>query len=148
MRVAAGVVLDGSLRGSGERYQLGRGALVAVSASRQWVRDAWFVGGTVGLGASRTAIAPESDPAAAQHLVATDASLGVTAGRTFARRVSPYLLARGFGGPVLWDGKTGSDVDHYQLGAGASVSAAALTIVVDISVLGAQSASLGLSLRL
>lgn len=47
------------------------------------------------------------------------------------------------------DDVVGSDVHHVQLGAGASVTTAAgLSVLVDVSVVGEQSASLGVSLRL
>lgn len=151
-RLAAGVVLDGSLRGAGRTYELGRGELIAASVTRQIVRGAWFFTGTFALGASRTTTVEDRPGAAPVSVIATDASLGATAGRTFARRVSPYLLTRGFGGPVFWrvdgDDLVGSDVHHFQLGAGVSVTTASgLAVVVDVSVLGEQSASVGVALR-
>jgi hypothetical protein len=47
-----------------------------------------------------------------------DVRLGVAAGYTFFERLSPYLTARAFGGPVLWNELTGTDLYHYQLGVG------------------------------
>ena len=47
---------------------------------------------------------------------------GAVAAMTFGRLLTPYALARAFGGPVLWryNGAriNGTDVHHYQLGAG------------------------------
>lgn len=85
-------------------------------------------------------------------LVAVDFRLGVMAGRTFGA-VSPYVLARGFGGPVSWtlDGMdvSGTDTHHYQVGAGASFATdGGLAVSLDVSALGEQAASLGMSLRL
>ena len=79
-------------------------------------------------------------------------ALGAIAGRRFGG-FSPYLLARLFGGPVMWrlDGEdlTGSDTTHVQLGAGASYTTPfGLTAVVDVSAIGERSAALALSWRL
>jgi hypothetical protein len=56
---------------------------------------------------------------------ALDVRLGATAGYPLARGVSLYALARTFGGPIFWrvqgDAVTGTDLYHYQLGAGAAV---------------------------
>ncbi|MBA3500260.1 MAG: hypothetical protein H0T65_07805, partial [Deltaproteobacteria bacterium] len=78
--------------------------------------------------------------------------IGVMAGRTFGS-VSPYVLARGFGGPVAWtlDGMsvTGTDTSKFQLGAGANVALPGdLAMQLDISALGERSISLGASYRL
>ena len=74
-------------------------------------------------------------------------------GRTLGRIWNPYVLARGFGGPVWWtvDGSavSGTDTRHFQLGAGLSVATSiGLAINVDISALGEQAASLGATWRL
>jgi hypothetical protein len=86
------------------------------------------------------------------RFTAGDVRIGAIAGRTFGP-VSPYVLARGFGGPVWWavDGAStvGSDTRHFQLGAGLSLTTSfGLTIVADVSALGEQAASLGASWRL
>ena len=72
--------------------------------------------------------------------------------RTFGA-FSPYLLARAFAGPVLWnwDGEdiTGTDTHHFQLGAGASVSIGPrVTLLVDLAALGERAASLGMAVNL
>ena len=68
-------------------------------------------------------------------LSAFDLRLGVVAGKTIAHAVTPYLLARAFGGPVFWSGggksATGTDADHYQLGAGVSVRVGRFDLVVE-----------------
>jgi len=55
-------------------------------------------------------------------LYAFDARVGITIGKTFWNTLSPYAVARAFGGPVLWslDGKSvlAGDLYHVQLGAG------------------------------
>jgi hypothetical protein len=74
-------------------------------------------------------------------------------GVTLANRVSPYVMARGFGGPVKWqlDGRdiTGTDQHHYQLGVGSSISLPFhMSALVDASLLGERSLSLGVALAL
>jgi hypothetical protein len=68
-------------------------------------------------------------------LSAFDLRLGVVAGKTIAHAVTPYLLARAFGGPVFWSGGgrsvTGTDANHYQLGAGLSVRVGRVDLVFE-----------------
>jgi len=68
-------------------------------------------------------------------LSAFDLRLGVVAGKTIAHAVTPYLLARAFGGPVFWSqagrSVTGTDANHYQLGAGLSVRVGRVDLVVE-----------------
>jgi hypothetical protein len=53
---------------------------------------------------------------------AFDLRLGVIAGTTVFEMLSPYIVARAFGGPVFWHygrrAQTGTDIAHYQLGVG------------------------------
>ena len=73
-------------------------------------------------------------------LSAFDVRLGVVAGKTIAHVVTPYVLARAFGGPVFWSSggqsATGTDANHYQLGAGVSVRARRVDFVVEGAPLG------------
>jgi hypothetical protein len=59
-------------------------------------------------------------------LGAIDARFGITVGKTFFDRLSPYGVVRAFGGPVLWSyaGQTagGTDLYHFQIGAGLVVA--------------------------
>jgi hypothetical protein len=141
VRGSLGAVLDGTLTDGMDTHDLGPGIVGGVAVSRPWSFGAFFVIGSAGFSASRatTPVAP---------LVGTDVRVGAVAGRRFGP-VSPYLLARAFGGPVMWNDLTGSDATHVQLGAGASVTTASgLSFLVDVSALGERSASLGVSLRL
>ena len=140
-RGSLGVIVDGSI----DDHDMTAGAVVGVGASRQWTRDYWFVTGSAGVS---VAAASSND----ERFTAGDFRIGAIAGRTFGI-VSPYLLARGFGGPVWWtvDGMStvGSDTRHFQIGGGLSVTTSfGLTIVADVSALGEQAASLGVSWRL
>ncbi len=59
---------------------------------------------------------------------ALDLRLGGIVGVTLFDAISPYALARVFGGPIFWrylgDSVTGTDVYKYQLGAGVALRAA------------------------
>ncbi len=120
--------------------------------AKQWSRGDWFLTGTYSLSMSRTTTGLAVD-AQRETLIATDLfRVGVMAGRTFGP-LSPYVLARGFAGPVFWrlDGMDvgGSDIYFFQLGAGASfTTSSGFSLVVDVSALGEQSASLGMAVRI
>jgi hypothetical protein len=72
---------------------------------------------------------------AASTLSAFDVRLGVVAGKTIAHAVTPYVLARAFGGPVFaslaGNSVTGTDANHYQVGAGVSVHVGRFDAVVE-----------------
>ncbi|MBA3458262.1 MAG: hypothetical protein H0T42_34590 [Deltaproteobacteria bacterium] len=152
MRASLGAVLGGSLDGEGRAYDIGPGFVVGASIAKQWVRGDWFLAGSFSVAASRTTTTESVPGAPRETLVAVDvARAGITAGRTFGP-VSPYVLARAFGGPVFWELDAmdvgGTDVHHYQLGAGASVTTGSLSVLLDVSALGEQAASIGFALRL
>lgn len=44
--------------------------------------------------------------------------VGLVAGYTVFDRLTPYAVARVFGGPVFWRGGVGTDAYHLQLGLG------------------------------
>jgi len=133
-------------------FDMGTGLVGSVSGSRRWSLGAdkkWFVTGSVTASAGTT----HTSGASSERFTATDLRGGVIAGRTFADRLSPYLLVRGFGGPVMWkvggSDVTGTDTHHYQIGVGVSLALPiGLSGVIDLSLLGEQAASIGLSWRL
>lgn len=139
-RGSLGVIVDGSV----DHHDMTPGGVVAAGVSRQWTPGRFFVTGSAGVS---VALASAKDA----RFTAGDFRIGAIAGRTFGI-VSPYVLARGFGGPVWWTvdamSTVGSDTRHFQLGAGLSVTTSSLTVVVDVSALGEQAASLGASWRL
>jgi hypothetical protein len=151
VRGSIGTVLDGTLEGEGRTHDIGPGIVGAASASKQWAFGAWFVTGSLGAGVSRTTTL--EDGGGRQSLVGIDViRAGVLAGRTFGV-ASPYVMARGFGGPVFWTldamDVRGTDTSKFQLGAGVSVTTASgLSLLLDVSALGERSASLGMSYRL
>lgn len=153
VRATLGALLDGRLE-RGEVHDIGPGFVGGLAVARQWTFGdrAWFVTGSASISIAATSTR-EAGAASDSRFVALDARGGAIAGRTFARIWSPYVLARGFGGPVWWtvDGMdtTGTDTRHFQLGAGLSVATSiGLTLVLDVSALGEQAASMGASWRL
>ena len=81
-----------------------------------------FVLVSVGVVASSTVTSEEDGPHAFHGL---DARLSLAVGKTFFRIFSPYAVARGFLGSATWERlsrtSVGTDVHHFQLGAGAHV---------------------------
>jgi hypothetical protein len=153
VRLAAGAILGGQLDGDEMpgTFDMGRGFVGSVSGARRWAlgEGRWFVTGSTSITAGSTTTSGAAD----ERLTAFDVRIGAIAGRTFADVVSPYVLTRVFGGPVLWtvagDDVAGSDPTHLQLGAGVSIATAyGLSAVIDVSVVGEQSASVGVSWRL
>ncbi|HTL32937.1 MAG TPA: hypothetical protein VL326_07425 [Kofleriaceae bacterium] len=151
-RASVGALLDGGLEPGAHDFD--PGFVVAVGATHQWPfgDGQWFVAGSVGLSVARASTHMAGGGGDA-HFTAGDARGGAIVGRTFGRIWNPYVLARGFGGPVWWtvDGEavSGTDTRHFQLGAGLSVSTPiGLTVNVDVSALGEQAASLGATWRL
>jgi hypothetical protein len=155
-RLVAGAVLGGSLEHDGRTHDIGTGWLVAASVARSFrFADRWFAAGSLTAGMSSTRTEEELGAAMGEAvgLTAGDVQLGGMAGVTLWDRLSPYVLARVFGGPVLWtlDGEdiTGTDQYHYQLGLGADVSLPwDLGALVDVSLLGERSLSIGISAEL
>ncbi len=155
VRASAGALVDGRLASDGMlgTHDIAPGFVSSIGASRQWTfGGTWFVTGSAGVSIA-VASTHEAGASEKPRFVAGDARIGAIAGRTLAKIWSPYVLARGFGGPVWWTvddaDATGTDTRHFQLGAGLSVATSmGLTIVVDVSVVGEQAASLGASWRL
>ncbi|ACY16710.1 hypothetical protein [Haliangium ochraceum] len=155
VRGAAGAILGGSLEHGERSHDIGLGWLVSASVSRNFsFAERWFASASFTTGVSRTST-QEQDALMAEtvSLTATDLRLGGLVGVTLGERVSPYALARVFAAPVFWtlDGEdiAGSDQYHYQLGFGTSVRLPwELDLLLDVSLLGERSLSLGLSTEL
>lgn len=151
-RLAAGAVLGGSLAHDGRTHDVGTGWLVAASLARSVTfAGRGFVAGSVTAGVSSTST--EEGAGMSERLTAGDVRLGVLAGVTLWERLSPYALARAFGGPVMWtldgDDITGTDQHHYQLGLGVNASLPwDLSALVDVSLLGERAVSIGVSAEL
>ncbi|MBP8809635.1 MAG: hypothetical protein KBG48_24915 [Kofleriaceae bacterium] len=151
LRGSVGAVLGGELTHEGRRHDVGPGVVAAFGVARQWVRSGWVITGSAALAASRVTTTEAMAGAPTVPLWATDLRLGATVGRPLGP-VSPYLLARGFGGPVLWelDGEdlTGTDTSKFQLGVGATIAIGAAAVAIDVAAVGERAASIGATFRL
>jgi len=107
-------------------YEFSPGVLAAVGASWR-VLDAEdarpFVALTGQLAFAAASTRPSGAPSSpSTGYQALDLRIGAVAGWPLWQTITPYALARVFGGPVYWQYQgtsvTGSDVHHYQLGAG------------------------------
>jgi hypothetical protein len=152
MRASVGMVLDGKLAGQGGTHDIGLGIMGVVSASKQWLFSDWFVAGSLGAGISRSTTVASAGEAAVLLTGIDVIRASVIVGRTLGF-ASPYVVARGFGGPVLWTLNdmyvTGNDTAQFQLGGGISVTTASgASFLFDISALGERRTSFGMSYRL
>ena len=147
----AGAVLSGTLQTDGRTFDIGPGWLGSLSVSRRWLPLAdspWFVTGSLTLGTSSASTRENGVPTA--KITAVDLRLGGVAGVTLWDSISPYVLARGFSGPVLWelDGRPVrvGDLYHYNLGADLSLRLPLnLVALLEFSALGERSLALGVS---
>ncbi len=136
-QLVLGSVLSGTLvrdvgTSSESRLALERGLLAGLSASKRLLAHAStgiFLLGTLSLSAS-------SVHTSAGTLRAFDLRAGVAAGRSFGP-VTPYLLARAFGGPVFVPGgPTVGDDHHYVLGLGLSARVGPVDLGGEVAPLG------------
>lgn len=154
-RGSLGSILHGELETSGMATStINPGVLGSLGVTHRWQFGAdqkMFVSASGDLSASRSTTSIAGGPKVT--LIGTDVRVGAVAGATLADVYSPYVLARAFGGPVLWEianeDATGSDTSHFQLGAGIAVAIpGGLNLVLDVAALGERAASLGLSYQL
>ncbi|HSU42338.1 MAG TPA: hypothetical protein VLJ38_22305 [Polyangiaceae bacterium] len=101
--------------------------------------------------ASFSASHTELAGAARASYTAFDLRLGVEFGLNLIDVLHPYVLARAFGGPVYWtyagESVTGTDVHHYQVGAGLAAGLPGrLSLFVEGVPLGERAISGGLGL--
>jgi len=82
-------------------------------------------------------------------MYAVDFRLSLMGGKTFEGVLSPYLVVRAFGGPVLWkyrgDYQLGGDKYHFQVGGGLVVALPAhFDVYAEGVPLGERSAVVGM----
>jgi hypothetical protein len=149
-----GSTVAGSLDASGVSSSSSPGPLGGLTASFRPL-DEGAVAPFVLLSASAAAsLAWTTAPGggASTTFTAFDVRLGAAAGKTIANVVTPYVLARAFGGPVLWSiagaSVTGTDAYHYQLGAGLVVRAGRLDVVAEGVPLGERAVVVGVGVAL
>lgn len=145
--IAAGAIADGTItRADGTRHDVRPG--FAASLSGSWLaltesRVRPFVSVGLSLAISRT------HTEGGAGLTAGDLRASVLAGKTFFDALVPYVVLRGFGGPVVWDrvSEAGGDANHYAIGIGATVRLPlGLDVFVEGLPLGEQSLSAGAGL--
>jgi hypothetical protein len=146
---SAGYVVDGSLRIGGQQFDLQPGPLFAASMSYRALDESRarpFVLCSFSFAAS---VAATSERATRdnQALASYDARLGVVVGKTVANDLHPYLAARVFGGPIVWNyagqGATGTDVYHYQAAAGLTLAVGRVDVHLELAPLGERELSAG-----
>jgi hypothetical protein len=140
--------VGGTLRVGTQSFDLQPGPLLAASLSYRAVDDRKarpFVLFSLSLAVSSASTEPDGS-----SIVATDARLGVSAGKTIAGKMTPYVTARAFGGPVFWSyggtDASGTDVHHYQVGAGFSLSLGKVDVHMEVAPLGERSLAAGAGL--
>lgn len=128
LRLTAGAIVGGELSGEGRAYAVGPGFVGSIQGSHRLLglpEHPQFVTLSLSFGMSSTATEERGGAGESERLAASDLRVGLLAGYTFWRVWSPYVVARGFGGPVslrqLGRDRTGSDRHHYALGGGAAV---------------------------
>ena len=118
----AGAVLGGSLAMQDGRHTFDAGPIFSLGASWRVVERAPFVvlSSQLTFSDSRTTNGSQS-----ANYAAFDLRVAAVVGFTFANIVSPYAVARAFGGPTYWHYQgaavTGTDAYHVQLGAGVAL---------------------------
>ncbi len=142
----AGAVVSGSIEAGGASYVMDPGWLVRLGAT--WLpvdgSGPWpFLAVSASLAASGVnTTGPDGAKAA---LTSLDAGLSVSAGKSIAGVVAPYVGAKVFGGPVSWElagaSVTGSDVDHWQVAFGLAANLPlGIDVLVEWAPFGARSA--------
>ena len=146
LQLGLGTIAAGNLDVGGARFDLQPGLAVSAGLVHRFV-DASGARPFV-LGGAQLAVLATSTHGPAgdtQAYEATDLRLTGAVGWTLARHVSPYAVARAFGGPIWWriDGetKTGTDAYHVQLGAGLVVSGGGFDLGLEGVPLGERGAS-------
>lgn len=145
LEAGAGAFLAGNMDDNGVNMSMSPGFVGALGASWR-VLDAKDLAPFVLLSAQASYVS-SSTPGSVSYN-ALDFRGGLAVGWTIWRAFAPYLVGRGFGGPVYWTdmGKSviGTDDHHFQVGAGASLLIARrVDVFVEGVPLGEQAGSAG-----
>jgi hypothetical protein len=149
--LVVGSILGGGLQSPTSDFKFSPGLLIAGGAAWRVLEASAaqpFVLVTAQL-AFVTASTKESNSAAdSVRYTAIDGRVGASAGWPILQAFTPYLFARAFGGPVLWElggsSQTGTDVHHYQIGAGLLFRVArTVDVFAEGAPLGERVASMG-----
>jgi len=134
-----GVTTTGTLGAYGQTFDLSPGPLFTATFSYRALDEgdvAPFVLFTFSLGVSILSTEPQAPSVSpSERMTSYDGRIGVAAGKTIAHVVTLYALARAFGLPVLWTYQgtsvNGTDLYHYQLGAGAVARVGSFDVLVE-----------------
>jgi hypothetical protein len=151
LQLGAGGLLWGNLGVGGVRHHLGPGVTASIAASYRLRdgRDGYpfvLLGGSLAFAYARTYDERAGGPDV--RYTAADLRVSAVAGKTLFDAVSPYVVARAFGGPIFWSLRgadvSGTDRYHFQLGVGLSASApAGLDVFVELIPLGERAVTCG-----
>lgn len=138
LQVGAGGIAGGALTHGASRDEIGPGWSGYVGIAGRVVDGAGaapFVQLTAAISTTHMLTRTLTDT---PRYTAFDARVGAVVGKTFFDALTPYAVARAFGGPIYWrfddEAVTGTDLYKYQLGGG--VSLALLARKVDLFVEG------------
>lgn len=122
--VSAGAGIDGELRAPNGVHEMTAGPTGAAGVVYSLIEGRPFLALSGVLSASHARTRLRGDDHSESY-TAFDLRLGVIFGTTLFDVLSPYVVARAFGGPVFWryegDNQTGTDTSHVQLGAGVTL---------------------------
>ena len=148
LQFSLGAILGGSLTGALGDHDVKPGVVASASVGYTLLdgagaRPYLALGGTVSVATAGTQ--SRTDPASRPQFTATDLRASVVVGKRLFEVWLPYVGAAVFGGPAMWQGRTGSDVYHYRLTAGSSFSLPGhLELFVEVGFLGEQAVLGGL----
>jgi hypothetical protein len=149
-QASAGASVGGQLSFPARTYDFSPGFIADVGASFRVIDGQPFLV-VSSLLSSLTATTRSNGDTSAVGYEAFDLRASLLFGATFFDILSPYAVARVFGGPVFWRYQgapvTGTDVSHYQVGAGlALLITRRLDFYAEGVPLGERSLSVGLSI--
>jgi hypothetical protein len=145
--ITAGGIVAGSIEGRDVRNGATVGGGVSwLAVYEQPSRP--FVALSASLGTAL--IRGTADDGSSRSWSAWDLRGGVIVGKTFARRLVPYVAARAFGGPVFWyrDGASVTGSDRYHVTAGLGIILrlpARFDLTLEAMPFGEQSATAGVT---
>lgn len=127
LQLGGGATLGGRFVFGDTRFSLDPGWLASFAATWKIVDGRGslpFV--LVGAAAGATGGATRDATGHTEDMLALDVRISGMVGKTFFDVLSPYAVARVFGGPIFWrylgTDRTGTDQYHFQLGAGVLVA--------------------------
>jgi hypothetical protein len=152
LQAGVGAAFGGSLTLPAGEYRFSPGPVALVGADFRAFDDGrYFLVLTSALSFATARTNASGEPS--ESYQAFDVRLGAQFGAELARGLRPYATARVFGGPIFWryqgEAVTGTDVHHYQLGAGLAVRISkALNVFAEGIPLGEQAVAVGVGLAL